>query len=105
MYEKLNYNEYDDWIQKNPVEVPRDILDFIEDRKKRLDNPKLTEEEWTKLVEEHNRRMKGTSDSDLYYQLAIYRKEKKEGNIFDVEQQLRYCYCGSGKKYKRCHGK
>lgn len=98
------------WREKNPVEIPEDIIDIREAIKSKLNDPDLTEAEWSELNRKHAERMQGKSVEDMYYKLATLRDVEKPGylglesEIAQVEDKLRQCECGSGKLYMDCHG-
>lgn len=88
----------------NPIVIPDEVLESIEKRQKEYDDPDLTRERWDELNRQHQEKMSGVSDDDLYYQL--YFAKKYEPVLINVlEGKLRPCHCGSGKRYSDCHGK
>lgn len=98
------------WEREHPVEIPSTISQWIKQCKIEGADPDLSEERWKELNEAHRKKMSGSSDEDLYYQLHIYRNMLAQGDdgvriqIHKLEQSLRTCWCGSGKKFKSCHG-
>lgn len=95
---------YLDALEKTAIEVPQRVLDIFENTRKINEDQNLSFEHWQKLNEEHKKRMQGVSDDDRYYQYEIYRRAGDQLQMYQLGLQLKLCPCGSGKKYKKCHG-
>lgn len=90
------------WFDK-PIDVPEHIVRLFKEIKKKYEDVNLSHEEWSKLNEDHRKRMTGDSDDDLFFQLAVYRDAHDSAGEIVALRKLRTCYCGSGKKYIQCH--
>lgn len=102
---ELSYDEFSDWKEKNPIVVPQHIVEELDNFRKRFDDPTLAREEFQKLNEPYRKRMQGETDDDYYFQLEVCRRAKQNIPIMIAEDKLRICYCGSGFKFRKCHGK
>jgi uncharacterized protein YecA (UPF0149 family) len=108
-----DYETLSRWQEQNPVVVPEDITELVRSRQAEMASPEISRKRWEQLIEENERRMYGISESDMLYQLAVHRAhvagpvqadDGVRALIGDLESRLRPCWCGSGKKFKECHG-
>lgn len=97
---------WDKWKADNPIIVPERIKTMVDKLRAELDDPNISKEEWLKLVAEDRRHMQGEEDDDIYFQIETHHRANQNGaRVMLLEDKLRTCYCGSGLRYVKCHGK
>jgi hypothetical protein len=97
---------YEQW-KVQPVIVPEEIQREVDQRWARYDDPSLTREEFERMKAEDRARGEAGTEEAAYFKLALLRKAGKVAPrhvLEELEDSLRSCYCGSGKKYRDCHG-
>lgn len=103
------FEELEDWRNNNPVEIPKHIVEERELANARSLKEDMSFAEFTESTDHQRKRMNGTDDDSLMYKLDYFRSlESKPGDgiqaqILELEDSLRHCWCGSGKRARYCH--
>ncbi|MBI4138959.1 SEC-C domain-containing protein [Candidatus Uhrbacteria bacterium] len=104
-----NHRLFNEMMERDPLLIPDHVRSQIEAFKKEMNDPSLSFERWQELLEQSRARNQraqeaNASEDDQYYRLYFLRELGSKSEIRELEETLANCYCGSGKKYKKCHG-
>ncbi|MFA6131650.1 MAG: SEC-C domain-containing protein [Patescibacteria group bacterium] len=103
-----SFDAMEEWLKTHPVEIPKEIIERRAEWERRLDDPLLSQEDWKKILDESREITKSGTEEGKYHRLAQLREASTmsgvPGEIYLLERELSNCFCGSGKKFKKCHG-
>ncbi|MFA5946624.1 MAG: SEC-C domain-containing protein [Patescibacteria group bacterium] len=94
-----NHQKFATYLERYPVVIPQEIVDREQELQQKADS--ATEfEEWKSALEEIRQH---TGPYQRLYRLRLNPGSSKS-EIGKLEEELSDCFCGSGKKFKECHG-
>ena len=110
-----NQKHFETWLLEHPIEIPQEIAAKIHARNAELASPTLTYERWSALIEEGKQRSDRFTAGeetleDKYFRLSQLLTTVGQGpgtgrsELARLQEELGNCYCGSGKRFKECHG-